>query len=195
MQIEKPIETFYPSNKQEWRDWLEVNHDTKLSIWVIFYKKSSNIPTITWSESVDEALCYGWIDSVKKSIDSEKSIQFFSRRKPNSTWSKINKEKIKSLIENGKMTEAGLKCIEIAKQNGTWTILDEVEELIIPKDLESAFDNLPGSMEFFQSLTKTSRKVMLQWIVMAKQNETRQKRILEIATSSYEKLKPKQFRF
>jgi uncharacterized protein YdeI (YjbR/CyaY-like superfamily) len=195
MQIEKPIETFYPSNKQEWRDWLEVNHDTKLSIWVIFYKKSSNIPTITWSESVDEALCYGWIDSVKKSIDSEKSIQFFSRRKPNSTWSKINKEKVKSLIENGKMTEAGLKCIEIAKQNGTWTILDEVEELIIPKDLESAFDNLPGSMEFFQSLTKTSRKVMLQWIVMAKQNETRQKRILEIASSSYKKLKPKQFRF
>jgi uncharacterized protein YdeI (YjbR/CyaY-like superfamily) len=195
MQIEKPIETFYPSNKQEWRDWLEVNHDTKLSIWVIFYKKSSNIPTITWSESVDEALCYGWIDSVKKSIDSEKSIQFFSRRKPNSTWSKINKEKVKSLIEIGKMTEAGLKCIEIAKQNGTWTILDEVEELIIPKDLESAFDNLPGSMEFFQSLTKTSRKVMLQWIVMAKQNETRQKRILEIASSSYKKLKPKQFRF
>jgi uncharacterized protein YdeI (YjbR/CyaY-like superfamily) len=195
MQIEKPIETFYPSNKQEWRAWLEVNHYTKLSIWVIFYKKSSNIPTITWSESVDEALCYGWIDSVKKSIDSEKSIQFFSRRKPNSTWSKINKEKVKSLIEIGKMTEAGLKCIEIAKQNGTWTILDEVEELIIPKDLESAFDNLPGSMEFFQSLTKTSRKVMLQWIVMAKQNETRQKRILEIATSSYEKLKPKQFRF
>ncbi len=187
------IAVFYPENKAEWRKWLEENHYKVQSVWVVFYKKASVNPSITWSDAVDEALCFGWIDSKKIAIDSEKSHQFFSRRKAQSTWSKINKEKVTRLIESGWMTKAGLESIERAKENGSWTILDTVEELIISDDLEEAFEANPGSKEFFLSLSKSIRKMMLYWVVSAKRPETRQNRIIEIAESAAQKLKPKQF--
>jgi uncharacterized protein YdeI (YjbR/CyaY-like superfamily) len=187
------IETFYPTSQKEWREWLKQNHVSKQSVWLVCYKMKSGIPTISWSDAVDEALCFGWIDSVRKSIDDEKFIQFFSKRKAISTWSKVNKEKIVRLIDGKKMTKAGLKSIALAKENGSWTILDEVEELIIPKDLEKAFKAYPGSKSFFLSLSKSVKKMMLTWVVFAKQSETRQRRITEIAELAGKKLKPKQF--
>jgi uncharacterized protein YdeI (YjbR/CyaY-like superfamily) len=190
---ENTIEIFYPASQTEWRQWLLENHLSKSSVWLVFYNKSSVNPSISWSEAVDEALCFGWIDSKKISIDKEKSHQFFSKRKAISTWSRINKEKVEKLIANGKMTAEGHKCIEIAKQNGSWTILDEVEELIIPNDLESEFNTKPGSKDFFLSLSKSVKKVILQWLVLAKRPETRQKRIAEIVEHSDKKQKPKQF--
>jgi uncharacterized protein YdeI (YjbR/CyaY-like superfamily) len=190
---EKEIEVYYPKNQTAWRNWLQKNHDTKQSVWLVFYNKSSSKPSISWSEAVDEALCFGWIDSKKIAIDTETSHQFFSRRKAKSTWSKINKLKVERLIAEGLMTRLGFESIETAKQNGSWSILDEVEELVIPKDLEKAFKTNPGSKDFFLSLSKSVRKMMLAWIVLAKQAETRQKRITEIATHAAQKLKPKQF--
>ena len=187
------IETFYPKSKSDWRNWLQEHHLSKTGIWVIFYKKKSGKSTISWSESVDEALCFGWIDSLKKSLDEERSIQFFSKRKPKSTWSKINKEKIKFLAENNLITKAGLESIEIAQQNGSWTILDEVENLTIPKDLELALKNNSGAEEYFYNLSKSTKKGMLQWLVLAKRPETREKRITEIAFLASQKQKPKQF--
>ncbi|MES2512718.1 MAG: YdeI/OmpD-associated family protein [Bacteroidota bacterium] len=187
------IDTFYPASQKEWRQWLKQNHASKQSVWLVCYKMKSGIPTISWSDAVDEALCFGWIDSVRKSIDDEQFIQFFSKRKPTSTWSKVNKEKIKRLIDEKKMTKAGLRSIALAKENGSWTILDEVEKLIIPKDLEKAFTANPGSKSFFLSLSKSVKKMMLTWIVFAKKSETRQRRITEIAELAGKKLKPKQF--
>ena len=187
------FETFYPKTKKDWRKWLQKNHSSKQFIWIIQYKKSAGKPTITWSEAVDEALCFGWIDSIRKTIDDEKFIQFFSRRKPNGTWSKINKIKIEQLIEKGLMAKAGHESIEAAKLNGSWTILDEVEELVIPKDLQKAFKIIPGSKTFFMSLSKSVRKMMLQWVVLAKRPETRQNRINEIAFHAGQKQKPKPF--
>lgn len=186
-------ETFYPKNQKAWRQWLKKNHVSKQSIWLVCYKKKSNIPSISWSEAVDEALCFGWIDSTRKTIDEEKFIQFFSKRKPISTWSKINKEKIKLLIEKGLMTNAGYQSIETAKLNGSWSILDEVEELTIPKDLENAFKANKGSKAYFLNLSKSVQKMMLSWIALAKQAETRQRRIKEIAEHAAKKIKPKQF--
>jgi uncharacterized protein YdeI (YjbR/CyaY-like superfamily) len=183
-------EQFYPANPQEWRAWLEENHVEKQSVWVIFHKKKSGVPSITWSEAVDEALCFGWIDSVKRPHTEGRSIQFFSKRKAVSTWSKINKAKVQHLIETGRMTEAGLRIVEIAKQNGSWTILDAVEELIIPDDLEQAFTSQAGSKEFFLSLSKSIKKQLLYWIVSAKRDETRQKRITEIVESAGQGMKP-----
>ncbi|MES2796119.1 MAG: YdeI/OmpD-associated family protein [Bacteroidota bacterium] len=174
------IETFCPASRQEWRDWLMKNHDLKQSVWLVQYKKSSGIPSLTWSESVDEALCFGWIDSVRKPIDHEKFIQFFSRRKPKGTWSKINKEKIKQLIDANLMTQAGFESIEKAKQNGSWTILDEVEELTIPPDLVAAFKNQPKAEEYFLSLSKSAKKILLHSLVFAKRPETRENRINKI---------------
>jgi len=180
-------EQFYPKTPKEWRSWLQKNHAKKDTVWVIFYKKSSGKPTLTWSEAVDEALCFGWIDSTKKTLNEEASIQFFSKRKAKGTWSKINKAKIARLTEEGLMMPAGLACIERAKENGSWTILDTVEELSIPEDLEKAFKSRPGSKTFFLSLSKSVRKMMLHRIVMAKREETREKRITEIADSMGEK--------
>lgn len=187
----KETETFYPSGKKQWRAWLRKNHTKKESVWLIYYKLKSGMPTITWSEAVDEALCFGWIDSKALSIDEEKYKQFFTRRKATSAWSKINKEKIKRLIEEGLMMPAGLASIEVAKQNGSWTILDEVEKLSIPKDLEKAFRSSKGSKKFFLNLSKSIQKMILQWIAFAKREETRQKRINEVVVQAGKKLKPK----
>lgn len=187
-------EIFYPKSQTEWRNWLQENHISKQDVWLVYYKKKSEIESITWREAVDEALCFGWIDSKRISIDKDISHQFFSKRKPKSTWSKINKNKVLELIEKGLMTEAGLKCIEIAKQNGSWTILDEVEELIIPKDLESEFDKKPISKDFFYSSSRSFKKMILYWLVSAKTTDTRQKRIAEIIESAEQNLKPKHMR-
>lgn len=187
-------EVFYPANQEEWRLWLQENHSSKQNVWVVFYKKASKKPTISWSNAVDEALCFGWIDSKKIAVDEEKSHQFFSKRKAKSTWSKINKEKIIQLTEAGKMTKAGLEIIETAKQNGSWTILDDAEELIIPKDLETALNTKVDAMAFFLSLSKSVKKTMLLRLVLAKREETRQKRIAEIVEELEDKKqKPKQF--
>ena len=190
----KDVEDYCPRSRHDWRKWLELNHNKKEAIWLIFYKKKSPNYNLSWSESVDEALCFGWIDSVKKTIDKEKYKQYFTKRKAKSNWSKVNKNKVKILIEQGLMEEEGYKSIEIAKKNGSWSFLDEVEALVIPEDLKEEFTNHKGSIEYFDSLSKSTKKILLYWVVSAKRKETRQKRILEIAENASQKLKPKQFR-
>lgn len=190
---EPEVEFFCPSSQADWRKWLRKNHKSKQSVWLVFYKKHSGHASVTWSNAVDEALCFGWIDSIKKVLDNERSIQFFSKRRPNSTWSKINKEKVERLIQDRKMTKAGLACIELAKRNGSWSILDDVEKLKIPKDLEKAFRRNKGSRKYFLLLNKSTQKAMLQWLVLAKQPQTRLKRIEEIASLAGKGQKPKQF--
>lgn len=142
---------------------------------------------------MDVALCFGWIDSKKIKVSDECAHQFFSRRKAQSTWSKINKDKVERLSAAGLMTQAGWDSIERAKENGSWNMLDEVEALIIPEDLKKAFRKHKGSEVFFTGLSKTLRKMMLQWLVLAKRPETRQKRVDEIATLAAQQKKPKPF--
>jgi len=189
--IDKEIKSFCPANRQQWREWLQEYHDQEKSVWVIFYKNKSNIPTITWSDAVDEALCFGWIDSIVKPLDDEKFMRFFSRRKTKSGWSAINKEKIMKLLEDGLITQAGFDSIENAKQNGSWTVLDDIEALIIPEDMETEFQKKPGAKIYFSGLSKSDKKHILQWIGQAKRSETRQKRIDEIVNLANQNLKPK----
>lgn len=189
----KETSTTCPKNQAEWRRWLMKNHKTESSVWLVYYKKTAPLHNLTWSEAVDEALCFGWIDSVRKTLDDERFIQFFSKRKTGSGWSKINKEKIKKLTEEGKMTDAGHDCIEKAKQNGSWALLDTVEELTIPKDLLKAFKTYPGAKKYFSGLTRSAQKMMLHWVVTAKRAETRAKRVHEIAMQAGQQQKPKQF--
>ena len=171
-----------------------MNHRKKDAVWLILYKKKSPSHNLGWSESVDEALCFGWIDSTKRAIDNEKYMQYFSKRKAKSNWSRINKDKVKSLIDQGLMEEEGYKSIEIAKANGSWTILDGVEALIIPEDLKEEFANYKGSIDYFESLSKSVKKILLHWVVSAKRTATRQKRILEVVENASNHMKPKQFR-
>ena len=185
---------YCPKSKQEWRDWLEENHQKEQSVWLVYYKAATKVPSLSWSDAVDEALCFGWIDSTKKTIDKERYMQYFCKRKPNSNWSKINKDKVDRLIKTGQMTKAGLKSIETAKENGSWTYLDSIEELIIPEDLAKELTNIKNAFEYFNGLSSSDKKILLYWVYSAKRAETRQQRILTIATSASEKLKPKQFR-
>lgn len=187
------IEVFYPQNTMAFRNWLQEHHISKQAVWIVFHKKASKKESLSWSEAVDVALCFGWIDSKKIKINDDTSHQFFSKRKAKSTWSKINKEKINRLIAKGLMTDAGYKSIEIAKENGSWTILDSVEELIIPADLEEAFKIHEGAKDYFLSLSKSSKKMLLHWVVLAKLPLTRKKRIDEIALHAAKQQKPKNF--
>ncbi|WP_407484803.1 YdeI/OmpD-associated family protein [Elizabethkingia miricola] len=190
----KEIETYCPKSQTDWRQWLKKNHQSKQSVWLIFHTKKSNVPSLSWSDAVDEALCFGWIDSTRKKINNISFMQFFSKRKLKSNWSKINKEKVQQLIDSKRMTKQGYESVEIAKQNGYWTILDEIEEVIIPEDLEIAFKKYNGSKDYFLSLSKSTRKVILSWIILVGKQETRQKRIEEVVESATLNLKPKHLR-
>lgn len=142
---------------------------------------------------MDEALCFGWIDSTKKSMDEERYMQYFSKRKPTSIWSKINKEKVALLIETNKMTEAGLESIETARQNGSWTKLNDIEALVIPEDLKAVLRSYDHALEYFENLSRSNQKILLYWIASAKRPETRQKRIIEISKSASLRKRPSQF--
>ena len=190
----KNVQEYCPSDKKEWREWLELKHKVEESVWLIFYKKKSPNFNLSWSDAVDEALCFGWIDSTKKTIDSEKYKQYFTKRKPKSNWSKVNKDKVKTLIDEGLMEEEGYKSITVAKENGSWTILDAVEALIVPEDLEEALTNYKEAKKYFDGFSKSAKKILLYWVVSAKRKETREKRILEIAENAQKNTKPKQFR-
>jgi len=179
MEIKDGIKTFYAKTQKEWRKWLEKNHLSEKAVWLIFYKKGSGIPSTNYAEALEEALCFGWIDSKANKRDEVSYYQYFAKRKPKSNWSKINKEKVARLIENGLMTQAGFESIEIAKQNGAWSALDEVEELIIPRDLQSHFDNNKSAFENWENLSRSVKRGILEWILNAKQVETRRKRIEE----------------
>ena len=191
---DKPQATFYPKSRAEWRTWLSENHESAQSIWLIYYRSSSNKPSLSWSDAVDEALCFGWIDSTKKTIDKESYMQYFSKRKPNSMWSKINKEKVAKLIKENLMTDAGFQSIVIAKENGSWNALDDIEALIVPRDLKEALATNREAMAFFNGLSNSAKKLLLHWVTFAKRPETRKKRIVELVESASQGHKPKQFR-
>lgn len=186
-------EICYPHNVAEWRDWLEQHHQSHSAVWLVQHHKASGRPSISWSEAVDVALCFGWIDSKKIAVEKGCTHQLFTRRKAKSTWSKINKDKVERLVAEGLMTEAGLKAVEIAQQNGSWNALDEVEALLIPKDLEQALEEKAGAKDFFLGLSKSAKKGMLYWVISAKRKETRFRRIEEIATLAALGRKPNQF--
>lgn len=189
------VASFYAQNRGAWRNWLQENHEREQSVWLICYKVGSGMPRVSWEEAVEEALCFGWIDSKRQPIDSEKFRQFFCKRKPKGNWSRINKEKVEQLILSGRMTQAGLDSIEVAKKNGSWFFLDSVEDLTIPEDLDVAFNEYTGSRDVFLSLSKSSKKILLHWILSAKRAETRSKRIIEIVSNGQNGSMPKPFRY
>jgi uncharacterized protein YdeI (YjbR/CyaY-like superfamily) len=176
--------TFCPQSREEWRKWLEENHRTSVIIWLIYYKVKSGKPSVRYSEAVKEALCFGWIDSKVKSLDEERYMQIFTPRKPKSVWSKLNKQYIEELIEQGLMTTVGLEKIEAAKQNGSWNSLDAIEALIIPSDLKQALEANTTAKQYFEAFNNSSKKNILFWIESAKRPETRLKRIEQTVNSA-----------
>jgi len=194
MELKDGIKTFYATSQKEWRKWLEKNHQLEKSVWLIIYKKETGIPSVYYTNAVDEALCFGWIDSKPNKRDDESYYQFFAKRNPKSNWSKVNKAKVATLLEKGLMAPAGLEAIETAKQNGTWTALDEVEAITIPKDLQQAFNNNKIGFEYFDKFPRSSKRGILEWIMNAKRTETRQKRIEETIELASKNIKANHYR-
>lgn len=178
-------ELLQPETPAAWRKWLAANHDTSDPIWLV-YRKAGGKRGLTYDEAVEEALCWGWIDSTVNSHDDDHVRQFFSRRKPASTWSRSNKERIERLMDGGRMQPAGLAAVATAKANGMWTALDQVENLEVPPDLAKALRATRGAKKNFDAFSDSSKKMILGWIALAKKPETRAKRIAETARRAAE---------
>ncbi|AOW19915.1 YdeI/OmpD-associated family protein [Urechidicola croceus] len=172
-------ELYFPTDI-EWRKWLHQNHETHIGVYLIFYKVESDKPSMRWEEAVKVALCYGWIDSTVKKLDHERRRQAFTPRKPKSMWSKLNKAHIKHLIENNLMHQKGHESIKIAKQNGSWDALNDVDNEVIPPMLQKAFNSNPLAYENYKNFAPSYRRGYLYWLYAAKRETTIQKRIKEI---------------
>ena len=170
----------YFKTTQAWRDWLSAHHDLEDHVWLIFYKKETGEPSIEYESAVEEALCFGWIDSIIKKIDDSKYARKFTPRKENSKWSETNKMRVGRLIKSGRMTEIGLLKVEAAKQSGQWDKLykPDISENI-PKEFECALNQNVGAREYFETLAPSYRRQFIGWISVAKRPETREKRIQE----------------
>jgi len=172
----------HPKDRKAWRKWLEKNHLVKDNVHLILYRKAGKNHNLTYEEAVEEALCFGWIDSQGSKRDEESSFLYFSKRKPKSAWSKLNKDRVKRLSKQKLIAPAGQAMIDHAKKSGTWNILDDVEKMIVPKDLEQRFSKNKTALKNFNAFPPGVRKVILGWINYAKQESTRKKRIEETVT-------------
>lgn len=166
-------------SQQELRDWLKAHHQQKESLWLVKWKKGHSKNYLSYDDIVDELICFGWVDSLPRKLDAQKTMLRISPRKPQSNWSSVNKERVKRLIEAGKMEAAGLAMVEIAKQNGRWDFLNDVEKLILPEDLKLALGQNAEAERYFQNFPPASKRGILEWIKNAKQADTRKKRIEE----------------
>lgn len=176
------IQEYYFKNDTEWHIWLNENHTQPAGVYLIFYAVSHKNKSMRWEEAVRVALCYGWIDSTVKNIGPGKRRQYFCPRKPKSVWSRVNKNHIKELKKMDLMHQSGLEAIKVAKKNGSWIALDDVENGVIPKELKHAFDKNKDAFTNFQNFTRGQRKSYLYYLNQAKREETRQKRIAEIVS-------------
>lgn len=185
------FERVAPGDRGEWRVWLEEHHASAAGVWLILSKKGGGKAGVTYEEAVEEALCFGWIDSVTNRLDSERFMQVFTPRKRKSLWAKSNKQRVERLTAQGLMAPAGLAAIEAAKREGTWTALDGAEDLQVPDDLTAALAANPAAEADFAAYSASTRKQLLWWVVNAKRPETRQKRIERIVAEAAEKRNPR----
>jgi uncharacterized protein YdeI (YjbR/CyaY-like superfamily) len=189
-----PPNSIHPQSRAEWRKWLEENHMRTEGVWLISYKKATGKPRFDYAEAVEEALCFGWIDSKPAKLDEERSMLWFTPRKGGTGWSKLNKERVDKLINAGLMAPAGLAKAEAAKKDGSWNALDAAEALEIPPDLAKAFSKNKIAEGYFNEFPRSVKKAILEWISSAKRPETRAKRIEETVTKAEQNIRANQWR-
>jgi uncharacterized protein YdeI (YjbR/CyaY-like superfamily) len=169
------------TTRAQWRDWLAVHHRQADSVWVVTFKKGASRPRVPYDDLVEEALAFGWVDSLPRKLDAERTMLLMSPRKPGSNWSAVNKARTEKMTAAGLMHPAGLARIEQARADGSWSALDAVDQLEVPEDLAAAFDERPGSAEAFAAFPPSTRRGILEWIGNARRPETRTARIAETA--------------
>ncbi len=194
MEAKNSIKTFSARSRGEWRTWLQKNHAKEKNIWLVLYRKGSGVPTVQYNEAVEEAICFGWIDSRPNKRDNQSYYQLFSRRNPDSNWSKANRLRAEKMIEQGLMAKAGLKMVELAKRNGTWTALIDVQNAVVPDDLKQTLNKNRRAMTNFESFPPSSKRIILEWIAAAKRPETRTARIEETARLAAQNLRANHYR-
>ena len=184
MAAQDDAERLEATSLDDWSGWLAEHHADSPGVWLVTAKRSTGRQPFDYEAAVCEALRFGWIDAVQKTLDEERSMQWYAPRRPTSGWSRPNKVRIERLEREGRMETAGRAVIDAAKANGTWTLLDAVEDLVVPDDLAAAFAAHAGSREHWDAFPPSARKLMLTWIVTAKQPATRERRVTETAAQA-----------
>ncbi len=168
-----------PASRAAWRQWLAEHHASVPGVWLVYCKQASGQPSVTYAEAVEEALCFGWIDSLPRKLDAERSQLLFTPRQPKSGWSKVNKERLARLEAANLLMPAGLAAIARARQNGAWEILDAAEAGLVPDDLATALAADATAARYFAAFSLSARKMILTWVLSAKQPTTRARRVAE----------------
>lgn len=185
------METLFCKNRDEWRTWLEKNYDSTNEIWLIYFKKHTKKPTVSYNDAVEEALCFGWIDSIVKRIDDETYMQKYTPRKKNSIWSLLNTKRVEKMISEGKMTKAGFDQIDIAKKNGYWEKAYSSQiKLEIPIELVNALKANSTAYNNFYKFSPSNQNNYIGWVKSAKRPETIKRRIQFVVERSEKNLKP-----
>jgi uncharacterized protein YdeI (YjbR/CyaY-like superfamily) len=171
------IEIVEAPDREAWRAWLAAHHASEKAAWLVMQKKGSTSPGVTYDEAVEEALCFGWIDSRANKVDETTYRLMMTRRKRGSAWAATNKVRVERLIAEGRMTSAGLELVESAKADGSWDALNDVDDLTMPDDLLGALAANPTAQRYFDAFPDSSKRIILFWIASAKRPETRAKRV------------------
>lgn len=190
--INPPPNSIQPKSRVEWREWLSSHHTQAEGVWLITFKKSSGKQHLDYAEAVEEALCFGWVDSKGNKLDEERTMLWLTQRKKGSGWSKLNKSRIEKLIAAKLMMPAGLAKIEAAKKDGSWSSLDSIEELEIPPDLEKCLAANKTAYKYFNEFPRSAKRAILFWVTNAKKPETRAKRIQETIKSASKNIRANQ---
>lgn len=171
----------YVINRCDWRAWLEKNHDAAKEVWLIYYKKHAGKPGISYEASVEEALCFGWVDSIIKRLDGDRCVRKFTLRKGASAWSESNKKRAEKMIREGRMTEVGMAKIVEARERGEWSRVREVsKELVVPSFIQKALAKNEKAHAFFDALADSYKRQIVSWVSSAKKEETKARRLTEV---------------
>jgi uncharacterized protein YdeI (YjbR/CyaY-like superfamily) len=170
-----------PGSVAEWRAWLDDNHDSATGVWLVSWKKHTGRATVGYDDAVTEALAVGWVDSKGMRLDDDRTMLWLAPRRPTSAWSRPNKVRVERLVAEGRMGRAGQQVIDAAKRNGTWSLLDDVEDLVVPEDLAAELELRAGARAAWDAFPRSARRAILEWIVLAKRPQTRAARIAETA--------------
>src|SRR3990170_4881509 len=171
----------HADDRATWREWLEANHASARGAWLVTWRPRTGRASLDYEAAIEEALCFGWVDSTAGRVDDDRGKLYFAPRKPRSAWAATNKARVERLMGEGRMAPAGLAAIERAKANGSWETLDAVERLEVPEDLAAALELRPPAAVNFAAFPPSARKMLLGWVALARRPETRAARITEIA--------------
>ncbi len=183
------------TSRDAWRVWLERHHATSSGVWAVSWKKGSGMPQVSMAELSEEALCFGWVDSLPRKLDARRSMLLVTPRKARSGWSRVNKERVERLLRAGRMAPAGIAVVEAARRSGTWNALDEVEALAIPDDLAARFARGPAvALRNFDAFPRSVKRAILEWIQSARRPETRARRVEETVSQAARNVRANQWR-